>query len=146
MAILGGGPGGGGPVGVANSFTGAAQALEIYGDFGAAYSGQVQVNTSAVEHLNFTTGNYLFVGELTITGAINASDPTNGLIAIPQINFNGVGVMKLKVETGYEQMPSDAVVPIIIPAYTEVLVEVTSQVSTAGYTTSANLTGTIHRQ
>ena len=127
------------------TFLGPNKGLSIAGDHAMAYSGQVQVDTSAVEHLNFTSGNYLFVGEFTITGAINPSSPTDGLIAIAQINFNGVGVMKLKVETGYEQMPSDAVVPIIIPAYTEVLVEVTSQVSTAGYTTSANLTGGIYR-
>ena len=55
MAIIGGA---GNPVG--GSFTGAAEALEVYGDFAAAYSGNIQVNTSAVTHLEFITGNYLF--------------------------------------------------------------------------------------
>ena len=64
MAIIGGA---GNPVG--GSFTGPAEALEIYGDFGAAYSGPQNINTSEQDALAFTTGNYLFVGELQFNGA-----------------------------------------------------------------------------
>jgi len=140
MAILGGA---GNPVG--GSFTGPAEALDIYGDFAAAYSGQVQINTTEVEHLNFTSGNYLFVGELTLTGPIKLLDPAGGASAAANIEFNDVGLIKVKADTALQDMPSQTVIPIIIPAYTKVMVEVKSNQTSAGYTTSVNLIGRIYR-
>ena len=63
MAAPSGGGGGGGPVGFAGgAFTGPAQALEIIGNYGYAYSGSVQVADSEITLLEFTTGNYIFNG------------------------------------------------------------------------------------
>ena len=136
MAIIGGA---GNPVG--GSFTGPAEALDIYGDFAAAYSGQQNINTSAVQHLKFTTGNYLFVGDLQFNGAIafTSGAITGGDVSGCQVKFNDVIVFDLKVETGAEDMPTEVTVPILIPAYTEVLVEVISSGSTAGFFTSVNM-------
>ena len=44
MALDGGG--GGGPVGIANSFTGPSQQIEIAGDFAYGYSGEIIINNS----------------------------------------------------------------------------------------------------
>jgi len=143
----GGGGGGGTIVGVGNSFTGAAQALEIYGDFAAAYSGQLNINTSTVDHLRFTTGNYLFIGEFQLFGATQytAGSLGAGDISLIRISFNDGVLFVGKVDTEQEDMPTELKGPIAIPAYTEVLVEVISTASTAGFFTSANIIGRIYR-
>jgi len=141
MAIIGGA---GNPVG--GSFTGPAEALEIAGDFAYAYSGEIQQNTVEVDHLSFTSGNYLFVGQMTFTGPIDITDIPTGSISGCVVKFNGVDLFNLKNDTGSEDMPTMNVVPLIIPAYTDVVVTVRSAASTADYMTSINLTGRIYRQ
>lgn len=141
MAILGGA---GNPVG--DSFTGAAEALEIYGDHAAAYSGAVQVGESLVTHIDFTSGNYLFVGTLTFTGPVDSANAADGATAMLDLSFNGNVIMRLKTKTDTEQMPMEVVVPLIIPPYTEVKVAVDSTVSSGGVTTTANIIGKIFRE
>jgi hypothetical protein len=141
-----GGGGGGGPVGFANSFTGPAGAIDVYGDFAAAYSGQQNINTSAVDHLRFTTGNYLFVGEFQFFGAVGFSDLGSGDISLVQISFNDVAITTAKIDTAAEDMPTEVTGPILIPAYTEVLIQVTSGGATAGFNTSVNVIGKIFRK
>jgi len=144
MALLGGGVGGAGnPVG--GSFTGPAEALEIIGDFAYAYSGLVQVDTSAVTQLEFTTGNFLFVGDLTIFGVSNPDAVDPGATSIAEIFLNGVGVFNVKLSTTEEDMPTTATIPFLIPAYTEVKVDITGDTGSAGYTTGASCVGPIYR-
>ena len=143
MAIIGGA---GNPVG--GSFTGPAEALEVYGDFAAAYSGSQNVNTSDVQHLKFTSGNYLFVGELAFSGAVKfaTGSVSGGKVSAAQISFNGVNLTNLKVDTTTDDSPAEIVYPILIPAYTEVEVNVVSNDTTAGYETSVNVIGKIYRE
>ena len=61
MAIIGGA---GNPVG--GSFTGPAQALEIYGDFAQPLQVIKSASTTPAEVLKFTTGNYIAVVTLQI--------------------------------------------------------------------------------
>jgi len=140
MAIIGGA---GNPVG--GSFTGPAEALEIVGDHAYAYSGRIQINTSNVLHLSFTSGNYLFVGEMTAVGSVDTSDPQVGDISACIIGFNGVDLFALKLDTEVEDMPSTQTVPLIIPAYTEVVVNIITDAATAGRETSVLLSGRIYR-
>ena len=142
----GGGPGGGGPVGSSNSFTGAAEALEILGEHAYAMSGRIQVDDSLVKHLEFTSGNYYFVGTLLFTGPMNpaAASVTGGLSSIAVLSFNGQAVLNLKTETFSEQW-CESTLPIIIPPYTKVTVEVICSGDSAGFTTSVNLSGRIYR-
>ena len=141
MAILGGA---GNPVG--GSFTGPAEALEIYGDHGAAYSGPLAASTSAVTHLEFTSGNYLFVGTIDVYGQMKIDAVTGGGAGVAEIQFNGKELFNIKVETGLESMPAEVSMPIIIPAYTEVKVLFQTQYDTAGATTSINILGKIYRE
>jgi len=145
MALDGGG-GGGGILGFSNSFTGAASGLDIYGDFAAAYSGAIQEATSNVPHLSFTSGNYLFVGTIDLYGSMKIDAVSGGGVSIAEIQFNGLELFNMKVETGQEDMPAEISMPIIIPAYTEVSVVVRSEYDTAGSTTSVNLIGRIYRE
>ena len=141
-----GGPGAGGagnPTGA--SFTGPAEALEIIGDHAFAYSGQLQIDTTPVTHLDFTSGNYYLVGEISFIGATIASDPDAGARTIFLVTFNDADLFTAKTESVSEDMPQAPVVPIIIPPYTEVKITVDSNTDTAGMITSVNITGRIYR-
>ena len=142
-----GGPGGAGGAGnpVGGSFTGPAEALEILGDHAYAYSGRHGSQTSNVTHLEFTTGNFLFVGELCFMGTTKMGGLTGGDISDCQVSFNDLPLFVLKVDTATENMPTELVVPILIPPYTQVLVEVISSGSTADFDTSVNIIGRIYR-
>ena len=143
MAIIGGA---GNPVG--GSFTGPAEALEIAGDFAYAYN---QVGTSELQNigntLDFTTGNYLFVGEWTVCGSVN-KDGTSGTGGIDQfyLSLNGTTIMSLKTDTGEEDMPTKLTVPVIIPAYTQVTASADCTVNNSNWLVSNSLTGRIYRE
>ena len=143
-----GGPGGAGGAGnpTGGSFTGPAEALEIVGNHAYAYSGSVQASTSNVQHLNFTSGNYLFVGELTLIGPLNIADVTDGAICEAEISFNGNVIFKLKTDTTQEDMPAEITIPFLIPSYTQVLIDVKSSTTSAGFLTTVNLIGRIYRE
>jgi len=140
MALLGGGVGGAGnPVG--GSFTGPAEALEIYGDFGAAYSGKVTSGTTGsatTTLLSFTTGNYLFVG-----GLAAQSDESGNYTEYLELLLNGTAVISGAWDaTATSSELMDQPIPIIIPAYT--VVEVKFGVSTGTDIMTAQLAGRIY--
>jgi len=139
-----GGPGAGGnPTG--GSFTGAAEALEIAGDFAYAYSGLQQIAATPVQHLLFTSGNYLFVGEVTFQGAEYDQDVEAGTQSICIIKLNDVQILAVKIDTVREAQMNPSVFPLIIPSYTEVDIAVASQHTTTDYFTAVTLTGRIYR-
>ena len=140
MAILGGA---GNPVG--GSFTGPAEALEIIGNHAYGYSGLQQINNSEVTHLDFTSGNYLFVGTVSMTGPVNAGDINNGENILFKCYLNSVAIFNIKMNPAGEGMPGDATIPIIIPAYTEVQVKAVSSSTSANYFTSCVVAGRIYR-
>jgi len=119
--------------------------LNIVGNHAYAYSGLHNVNTSSVEHLKFRTGNYVFVGKFQFFGPVQFSSGQidNGDFGGVQISFNDVPLLIGKVDTKEEDSPTEIKGPLIIPAYTEVLVEVVSTITTAGFFTSANIIGRV---
>ena len=144
MALDGGG-GGGGPIGAGNSFTGAAQALEVAGDFAYAYSGQFGASGTEVTHLEFTSGNFTFVGRMTVNGAVDIADIGNGRLTIFILTFNGTVISLLKTETLEEDMPNSIYNDIIIPPYTDVKVTAISDAGSSTRKTTVLMTGNIYR-
>ena len=145
MAAPSGGGGGGGPVGFSNSFTGAAQSIDIVGNHAYGYSGGLGSNTSDVVHLKFTTGSYYFVGRITVNGAMVVTSPAVGRTTIFQINMNGGLIAQIKVDSAEEDQPSTAYNDVIIPPYTEVEVTGQSDGADADRLTTALITGRIYR-
>ena len=144
MALLGGGVGGAGnPVG--GSFTGPAESLEIIADHAYAYSGLKQIDTSEVQHLNFTTGNYLFVGTMQFQGCTDPADPANGKSSVFTVQMNDVAITGVKVDSAIEGMPSVMDMDLIIPPYTEIEVTCRSPATTSGLETAVLLAGRIYR-
>ena len=144
MALDGGG-GGGGPVGFANSFTGAAEALEIYGDFAAAYTGLYAATTTAFEVLSFTSGNYLFVGDLQLNGAVDDDSPADVTTTTANVSFNGVSVFILVTGDDVQRAAHSISQQIIIPPYTKVVVTLDNESIAADQYSSVVLTGRIYR-
>ena len=135
--------GAGNPVG--GSFTGPAQALEIMGEHAYAYSGLLPSDTSEYTMFNFTSGNYYFVGEVTVAGACDDTSPGVGLTSVFTLSMNGTNLMILKTDTDQEDMPTTAVVPILIPPYTQIKLVALDNGAVGGRDTSASLVGRIYR-
>ena len=144
MALLGGGVGGAGnPVG--GSFTGPAEALEIIGDHAYAFASVTGTSTSELTRLDFTSGNYYFVGRVTLNGSADTSSVLNGNVTVFVLSFNGTEVMRTKVDTIANDMPTSVYNDIIIPPYTEVKLTSISDDDDATRKTSCSLTGRIYR-
>ena len=146
MALLGGGVGGAGnPVG--GSFTGPAKALEIIGDFAYAYTGLKLASTyqTGLEVLLFTTGNYLFVGDIQLNAEVDDDDPTLGGTTSLMTSFNGVKISLIKADGELERAPSSVIQPVIIPAYTEVSCLIDSGQGGGDTWSSVTITGRIYR-
>jgi len=140
MAILGGV---GNPVG--GSFTGPAEALEIIQNHAYAYSGQHGGSTTPVTHLDFKTGNYLFVGKIWCNGATDITSAANGLNSVFDISLNGIVIAGLKTATAGDVDFGPAENDLIIPPYTEVKVVAVSDTGAATRYTDVIMAGRIYR-
>jgi len=139
MAIIGGA---GNPVG--GSFTGPAEALEIIGDHAYAMSGSVTINNNTVTQFSFTSGNFYLDGKYEFQMDATNMAPTKVVGYI--IKFNGVVVCKCIIETVASQVGMDLDRPtyLIIPPYTEVVIEATTNRAT-DMETFGIITGRIYR-
>ena len=143
---MGSGGGGGGALGVGNAFTGPAQALDIIGDHAYAYSGQFAATTNAQTALEFTSGNYYFVGEFHLYGAVDPTAPggsrsaTSGLLS-----FNGVNLLTITSGNSAVDTQMDSYCQILIPSYTEVKVILETDDNQAAQFMSVSIVGRIYR-
>jgi len=119
--------------------------LNVIGNHAYAYSGLQQINTTVtgVEHLLFTSGNYLFVGQVTFQGAEYDQNVEAGTQSICIIKLNDVEILAVKIDTVREAQMNPSVFPLIIPSYTKVSIAVASQHTTTDYFTAVTLTGRI---
>ena len=142
MALLGGGVGGAGnPVG--GSFTGPAQQLEITESFAYAYSGAVEVSNSDTDLLSFTTGNFTFVGRI-YTGYCSQSNIVDDMSF--GVFLNGALISARYTDTSKEGNTHNMIYhTIIIPPYTEVLVQSRNQSSATGRDMCCVMTGELIR-
>jgi len=142
MALIGGA---GNPVG--GSFTGKAEALEIVGDFAYAYN-QSQMTDDPTTVLDFTTGNYLFVGVIEFVGPISFVDSgiASGDVGGISIALGGNVVAYLKNDSSAEDMAQASRFNIIIPAYTDVSIQTLNSSDNTDYVQSTAMTGRIYRQ
>jgi len=129
-------------LGVSNSFTGPAEALEVIGNFAYAYSGNVGSGSSGSEndYFVFTSGNYLFKGKVQFCHPTDASEDMTY-----RIYFNGTIVQQWTTDRSIGQRTNQPQNPVyvIIPAYTEVQITVSSEGSARGQLGS--ITGRIYK-
>jgi len=142
---MGSGGGGGGPLGVGNSFTGPASALEIVGDHAYAASGMIGASTSSTTALDFTSGNFYMVGRIAFSGYVRPAAPASGDIGAALISFNGIDIAVMKNDGASEQQPTFSWLDIVIPSYTQVKVTVEANTDDADQKASILITGRIYR-
>jgi len=133
-----GGPAGGGnPTG--GSFTGPAEAIEIIGDHAYAYNQATSSgnNSADVTMLQFTTGNYYFVGRINY-----ADEREQGDKRMIEIQFNGATIYS----NFFDDAPNGFYSPIttiIIPAYTEF--QLNFGINAVTIVGSVSITGRVYR-
>jgi len=137
--------GGGNPIGGSNP-SGTGERLNYIGDFAYAYSGRHAASTTLTTRMKFTTGDSLFVGELTGMGAVyvDSGDLASGYITGWEVFFNGESIAGLKVDSAQEDQPHEYVIPLIIPANTLVEIKTVSNGADADRKTSTMLTGRVY--
>ena len=123
-------------LGVTNSFTGPAEALELVGDHAYAYSGDITTDAGGSTMLDFTSGNYYFVGTLQIL-----TTDASGEDAEMDFKLNGVTVVSQKYSNTGNGPAGIFPLDVIIPAYTDVSVGIAGD----GRVYSTALVGRIYR-
>ena len=135
MALLGGGVGGAGnPVG--GSFTGPAEALEIIGNHGYAYSGMKASSDTPTPYLSFTSGNYTFVGEMEPSYHTDSGDNVQFYLEL-----NGSNIISVSLTSSINVFPNRTV---IIPPYSQVEIFV-DNLDGGTSSVGVSLTGRIYR-
>ena len=133
-------------LGVTNSFTGPAEALEIVGDHCYAYQGAKGASNSSETVLSFTTGNFYIVGTLFCNGSAEPATPSNGNVTVFTVKLNGAIVSLMKTESGTSVRESMTVHnDFIISPYTEVEVLMQSDANTSDRLVTTTFTGKIYR-
>jgi len=121
--------------------------IHVIGTYAYAYSGFYTAadTTSGLDVLDFTTGNYVFVGTLTFNGYTSVANPTYGTDGACQLKLNGVIALELKNGTASEVMPTNTTCPVIIPPYTTVNVRIQADGSNVSVGATVVMVGKIHK-
>jgi len=120
--------------------------INVIGNHAYSFSGLVATSGSEfVTHLDFTSGNYLFVGTVSMMGPSKESDTGDGANVIFQLTMNGITVIDVKLST----LVSDDVgapymeTALIIPPYT--VITASAKSGAGGQKTVINLTGRLYK-
>jgi len=118
--------------------------LNYVGEYCYAYSGLIQIASTNVEQLNFTTGEGIIVGTISCYGVVDTANAALGATTAFTIAFNGVNAFKIKTDTENERMPSVQTAPIIIPPFTLVEVNADSNNADVGFESSVSIAGRVY--
>jgi len=126
------------------TFLGTQKGLLTVGDHVYAYSTQGSTASGAAfgELLSFTTGNTYIVSEITMFAGVNAGDPGLGITSNYRVSLNGEIIFYLNLDSAAEDHPSQAVVPLLIPPLTTVLVE--ANAGGSGWNPSVSIVGRVY--
>lgn len=126
------------------TFLSGNKGLSLIGEHAYAYSGNVLTVASLafVDLLSFTTGNHYIIGNLVSYGATDIANPSQGAHSLTQVLLNGVSVALIKLESGTEDMPAVATVPLLLPPNTETVISLSAE--SANWYSSASFVGRVH--
>jgi len=142
-----GGPTGGGQAGFGSggSFTGPNEAIELIGDHCYAYSGPLGADGTGQTALLFTTGNYYVVGTIQFNAFVNPTTPPSGDEGTCTIIMNGSTILILKADATSTDQDASQQQGIVIPAYTQMQIDIESDGSDTNMKGSVSITGRIYR-
>jgi len=124
-----------------NVVAGAGLDLNYIQDRVYAYSGMYQIASSNVKHLEFRTGKQLIIAKFTGIAAALPATLASGAVSLFKININGITIATVKTDSDTEDMPTYATIPLVIPPFTTIEINVESDRSTADMKTSCLITG-----
>ena len=131
------------PYASSNVVAGAGLELNYIGKHCFAYN-RVAVSTSAVNQLEFTTGSGYIVAKIYFNGATDFGNIDRGQTTAFQVQFNGIPILQLKVDTETERSLCTIRNDVVIPPYTNVTITADSDAATFGFT-SVSFTGRIYK-
>ena len=138
---------GGNPVSSSNP-AGVGTSLNYLGNHAYATSGQFVDTQSQATMLKFTTANSYVIGKFAFFGSTPtgqaAGDIGNGNVNNFQVLFDGQVVAVVKTDTAQEDMPSEIVIPMLLPPYTKVEIKVVSNAAKADFSTSITFVGRVY--
>lgn len=128
-----------------STFLAPNKGLSITGEHAYAFSGTV-ANAGAASYtaLSFTTGNYYFVGKLSVFGWLDDVSDGQGKQCLTTVKLNGNTVIFIKTDGSAETMPSTATENIVIPAHTFLEVIVQSFEADSNTYAGATLAGRVY--
>jgi hypothetical protein len=85
-----------------------------------AYSGDIPASVSTTTPLTFVTASEYIIANITWNGHVDNNNIGVGVIGTVEIEFNGVVVATLVCDTGAEDQPTQCFLKIIIPPFTSV--------------------------
>jgi len=127
-------------LGATNSYVGTQEALELVGDHAYAYN-TFNVNNTTGTFMEFTTGNYYFVGTIQMGRNMKSAAETTFILEL-----NDQVAYQSKFDNGAGQtlvMPTQTPLPVIFPAYTKV--KLSCEVNDAADDIALAITGRIYR-
>jgi len=127
------------------TFSGTQKGSTIVKDHLYAYAVGEAASTSSDTRLSFATGKYYVVGRFTGNGSADPTGADNGNITVWSLSFNGVLVVRFKVESATETNPMQGYNDIVIPPLTEVVVVSQSNGDSAGRITTCSIVGRVYR-
>jgi len=117
--------------------------LNVIGNHAYGYSGLKALSSSAANHLDFQTGNFVFKGRIYFNGGATEGSAAGGSSTCKLI-LNGVAIAIMRVLTSADDQPSTVYNDVIIPPYTEFQARVDS-VSSETEFSSLLLVGRIYK-
>ena len=129
-------------LGVSNTFTGPAEALEIIGDHCYAFSGPINTPGQDTQQtlLQFTSGSYYAVVEMQFGLRHDTSDNISFLVEL-----NGKEVCGYTITGGIGDSQQSNALNVIIAPYTEVLTAGVNNSSGSGIPIWSSIVGRIYR-
>ena len=122
------------------TFLGPNKGLSTIGDYAYAFNNAAS-STSTQTLLDFTSGNYIFVGTVEFNPEVDYDNQNVGSLAVLRIKMNGGLVGLLTIESTDFFRSS---MKLIIPPRTQVTIEVISAASDSTEFITVGLTGRIY--
>ncbi len=108
-----------------------------------AYSGNKEATAVGIEALNFNTNSEYVNAEFTFSGYLFQGDATAGLRGQMIIKFNNVIVQSTISDADSGNMVTPLSIPLIIPPFTTVKVELYANSTTTNYNANVSVVGKV---
>jgi len=118
--------------------------LNVIGNHAYAYSGKHAASQTALTVVQFTTGSFYLVGIINFNGYVDDDDPGARNAGNCQVSFNSQGVILMNTGTTAVDAPTETSSKILIPPYTNVLIEIESDANAADQYATVSIVGRIY--